>query len=283
MLRARKTLANWEFADRQNIQYREDSSNAKLLYSRNRIRLNVIKEMKELYPTAIEKINRTCSEIGDVFSHVRRDIFERISSYSYLSCDKLGNMSKGLAIENIDIFLRNQILKFDYQQDSVSVDDLDRLGIKRDVVYQIHHQVMSRNDSSHEWSTQLPFYGIAAISGDKVKYLPRKNTAFGTRWCQHRRNLEGSWKIEIVVPAQGSTVVHVPGRYDGYLFAENRLLESASLSLRDKGQDLDETKVEIIAQDSCIGLLRGDDYAQIGAIGNILCHWVKTNVGANPS
>ena len=55
-----------QIAHRQKIPHREDSSNAKLEYSRNRIRHIVLQELNQLYPGATQRIANLVREAEDL-------------------------------------------------------------------------------------------------------------------------------------------------------------------------------------------------------------------------
>ena len=63
-----------QYALRQKVPYREDSSNAKITYSRNRIRHNVIGELKDLFSGAERRIAETAQDIDEILAYIDKQM-----------------------------------------------------------------------------------------------------------------------------------------------------------------------------------------------------------------
>jgi len=78
-----------EYCHRHKLPYREDSSNAKLDYSRNKIRHKVVPVLEEIQPKASEKIIETFRSIEEVVGWWEESLRAKIREDGFLSTEVL--------------------------------------------------------------------------------------------------------------------------------------------------------------------------------------------------
>lgn len=95
------------YAAGQNVPFREDSSNAKLLYSRNRIRHKVLPQLEELFPGAGGRMADTAGDLDQVLAYLDRTL-EHLSTGEHLRWEQIGSLPEAVGRRVISAFLRRQ-------------------------------------------------------------------------------------------------------------------------------------------------------------------------------
>jgi tRNA(Ile)-lysidine synthetase-like protein len=98
-----------EFATRQTIPHRVDSSNAKLDYSRNKIRHKIISELEALYPGASRRMARAAMECADIVEYIRKKELGEIVARGVLEGPALRLLPTGVAIELISGLIKGHL------------------------------------------------------------------------------------------------------------------------------------------------------------------------------
>ena len=97
------------YAARHSLPICHDSSNDKLIYSRNRIRHSVLPVLEELYPGAKERIVQVGSELEEIVEWCRGKLEEECDlSSRYLSRNIVKDLPRGVAIELICQHIKSQ-------------------------------------------------------------------------------------------------------------------------------------------------------------------------------
>ena len=202
---SRKTISCW--ASGQKILFREDSSNAKLVYSRNRIRHKVAKELEMMYPGASSRIVRLAQEIHDVYEHVGTWLAKETLGKDYLCGKWLRGFSRGMAVEALTQFLNQQ--RQVSEMAVPSFDDYDG-SFPRDLLYSVVNRIFDEKQRNTSWQRKLPQQdGSLTVKDDQIRYLPAKEIPFGQRWRQHRCHA-GRWQSKVTLPSQSTLVMMLP-------------------------------------------------------------------------
>lgn len=102
---SRNDLAS--YMDRHNILHREDSSNAKLDYTRNRIRHQILAVMEDIAPRSLERIAHTASDIDEILRELDHDTKE-IWTRKRLSYASIKGHKSAYARRVVALFLKHQ-------------------------------------------------------------------------------------------------------------------------------------------------------------------------------
>ncbi|MGF1585448.1 MAG: tRNA lysidine(34) synthetase TilS [Bacteroidales bacterium] len=109
-----------EYADRNNISYREDTSNLDIKYKRNRIRLKIIPEFIELSPAFINSISETADRLKEaemIFSQSIKYNFENI----YEENEQGGslNIDQLLELKPLNTYLFEFLRKWNFSKELI--------------------------------------------------------------------------------------------------------------------------------------------------------------------
>lgn len=94
----REELKQW--LSRHNLPYRQDSSNAKMDYSRNLVRHKILPVLKQLNPNARDHLVRCASEIHDFVDYSRKQ-----TTHHSLSREKLLSLPQTIAFDTLSCFI----------------------------------------------------------------------------------------------------------------------------------------------------------------------------------
>lgn len=107
-----------QFAKRNNLEFREDESNASVKYQRNRIRLNILPEFREINPSFVEKLNESAKLYNLQFQFFKEILakefdlyFEQRKNYFVFNLNKVEEQFSGY----LPLFLHFLLRKFRIQ------------------------------------------------------------------------------------------------------------------------------------------------------------------------
>ncbi|MEZ4742792.1 MAG: tRNA lysidine(34) synthetase TilS [Bdellovibrionota bacterium] len=201
-------LKKW--AQRHNLPHREDSSNAKMDYSRNIIRNKVLVELNKLYPKASHHIARLGEEAKQVSSYARQTAIKRlrenvvikqngsiqiqISEFSHLPDAIIKDLIAAI-IQGENFSERTNTLE---PNTKIVIPESSFLELALDSIRSWN----SKPDSTQKaWSTMCAGGGAINIKGNVFEYMPNANpkTKLVYNLGQFKTNilLEGFAKIEI--------------------------------------------------------------------------------------
>ncbi len=104
----------------KKIPHREDSSNATIKYSRNRIRHNVMPELKEISADAERKIATASRDISDLYTYVL-NVHDSLIRSDNLTFNDLGAMPKSLATLILAKFIKQKIVGYKLKSESINL------------------------------------------------------------------------------------------------------------------------------------------------------------------
>ena len=104
-----KKSAILAWAQSKNLLYWEDSSNARMEYSRNFTRHNVLPMLETLFPGAKQRVVRCASEVRDLSAFVREGFRrEGLAAQPSLRLDFLAGLPVGVAKEAVEVWLQEK-------------------------------------------------------------------------------------------------------------------------------------------------------------------------------
>ena len=95
--------------DRQDFHYREDSSNATINYSRNRIRHNIIGELDKIHAGSADRIAHLAQEADELGGWIRSQICKQVQWGEGLSLDWILSVPVPVAIEAMVMLVEKNI------------------------------------------------------------------------------------------------------------------------------------------------------------------------------
>lgn len=194
------------YLDRHHIPTREDSSNAKLIYSRNRIRHEVIPVLESLYPGAMERLVTVGREVEEMLDWCREKARPPLLGHNHLDARWLGELPRVLAIDALSHFIKEKCL----------VD----VQLSRGLLYDMYSAAQSP-EGSNCWA--LSGSRNIALSEGAFRLV---TTAESPRFKQHERNLLSEiWNAFLIPGAEVSVPFQVP------LMVKNCLDRSIELSI----------------------------------------------------
>lgn len=157
-----------EEASRQNIPYREDSSNAKMTYTRNHIRHRIIKEIDRVSEGAARRLCQAARDIDDIVEYVEK-LGEDLVSGEYLNWSDIKHLPHAVGKLYIQKYLSQKT-----QQAPVGKEVLD--------------QVWSNLSSGLETRIDLNGeYSVIFVSGRVQAVL---KSAARTRFDQYKKGMQ---------------------------------------------------------------------------------------------
>ncbi len=162
-----------EYMIRQNIPHREDSSNAKLVYSRNKIRLQVFPVLEDIAPHAEQRIVYTARDIDEILREL--DLQNKsIWSQEKLYVQDILGCSAALARRFITLFLKGQDAEIE---------------LNRSLIADIYEALCSQKDLTRE----LKGYCRVLVRGGTLEVQFKE--AFAGYSKQYSRFLKGEPKL----------------------------------------------------------------------------------------
>ncbi len=164
-----------ELARGQDLPYREDSSNDKLFYGRNRIRHEVLPVLEDLYPQAKKRIVGAVEDVSVIYGFLRK-ILEPKCSGLCLERDWLKSLPAPVQREAIEFHVEKSH------------------GERRLLPEVLYDQVMEAvaDEKVSHWAMELPQGGRLVIEGNKLRFQAELNHSSQARYAQYREQvLEG--------------------------------------------------------------------------------------------
>jgi tRNA(Ile)-lysidine synthase len=162
-----------DLASRQKVPYRLDESNAKLVYSRNRIRLSVIPELETLNTQAVSKITEFGQDLADCEAYFA-EIFAEPLRQDHLAGDFLRSLQRGVVFYVVAAFLKNRV---------------GPIQLSRALLQRIwHHVQKSAAANPVSWSEQLTSQVRVQLVHDRLEVATQRSSS-GLRAAQHRANI----------------------------------------------------------------------------------------------
>ena len=216
------------FIARQHIPHRHDSSNAKIDYSRNRVRLRILPELESLYPGATGRIAAMAVEASDLTSYVRTLIAEDFATDASAK-----NGSKSLAGERLRSLPRGVAIELLSGLAKESCDDTVQLS--RTVLYKAwEHVGRAKSDSGHAWSCELQPGVYLALKDDRVTVGKSLMPPCQTRFRQHIKHIVG-WDCRLKLGSGASVQIE---KKDGSMRLFNPSPHSRTIAILSvRGQD----------------------------------------------
>ncbi|UII75676.1 tRNA lysidine(34) synthetase TilS [Flagellimonas sp. HMM57] len=105
------------YAKKENIKWREDSSNAENRYLRNKIRLEVVPKLKELHPTFLENFRKTQNHLSQTDALLKNHIGEIKNELFHKTGDHYKiNINELLKLQPIDAYLYQLLHEFGFTE-----------------------------------------------------------------------------------------------------------------------------------------------------------------------
>ena len=194
---ARADISN--YCHRQNVPYRDDSTNAKIIYSRNRIRQRVIPELEKLFSGAGARLVETAQDLDDVLSFVDESL-SHLSDEEQLKWSSIAQLPEAVARRVITNFLRKAEV---------------RSGLDRNLVYLLYQGLSASKDCVYELSG---VHRVEVMSG----VLSINSKSISTqRQDQYRAQLSPCF--DVLLPPNASLTMKVLG---AKMFLQNSENES---------------------------------------------------------
>ncbi len=117
-----------EFAKIYHLEFREDTSNNDLVYTRNLIRHQILPVLEKVNPGLREVLGRNANswgELEDCLSHLTQDTYKKVASKS--SADTIN--FKELSFRQLDKFMQNELLLLAIQQLQGDRQDIKRVHL----------------------------------------------------------------------------------------------------------------------------------------------------------
>lgn len=155
----------------QSLPYREDSSNDKLFYGRNRVRHEVLPVLEQLYPQAKKRLVGAVEDVRIVYQYVRT-LLEPSCTGDFLDKDWLNQLPLPVQREAIELYLEQ------------------RLGERRllpEALYEQISQVLTHDLES--WTMELPQGGVLVIEGKTLRFRADHPLNSQSRYIQYREQV----------------------------------------------------------------------------------------------
>ena len=183
------------FVGRQHIPHHNDSSNDKLDYNRNKLRLRVIPELEKLYPGAIGRIAAMAVEANEMTSFVRASLSGQTSEGS-LAGEELRRLPRGVAIELISGLAKESCE--------------ETVQLSRTQLYSAwEHIKRSGNEPMHQWSCELQPGKYLRLKDDTVTAGKSTGAPCQTRFRQHIDSIIG-WDCRFQIGAGATIEIEKP-------------------------------------------------------------------------
>lgn len=159
----------------QSLPYREDSSNDKLFYGRNRVRHEVLPVLEELYPQAKKRLVGAVEDVRVVYEFLRKSL-EPFCMHEWLEREWLNQLPSPVQREAIELYLQQ------------------RLGERRLLPENLYDQialVLAQVDVEH-WAMELPQGGVLVLQGKTLRFQANQSIDCQSRYIQYREQVLAS-------------------------------------------------------------------------------------------
>lgn len=176
-----------EYATGQNIPNREDSTNATLKYSRNRVRHTVINELERLFPGASEKIACLANESSDIIEYLSTKLWEDFGGTipDKLPGKWLRSLPFGVGVEAIAQYIKRK--------------SKSHIQLSRSIIYTTLEKIWCNDAQTTDFVINIPDGGCIAVKSDYVCFCLDRPKPFQLRFSQHWKNIhsyEIGFKLE---------------------------------------------------------------------------------------
>lgn len=155
----------------QSLPYREDSSNDKLFYGRNRVRHEVLPVLEQLYPQAKKRLVGAVDDVRIVYEYVRK-LLEPSCVHESLEKDWLNQLPRPVQREAIELYLEH------------------RLGERRLLPEALYEQVSrALAHGQKSWAMELPQGGMLMIEGKMLRFRADYPLDSQPRYTQYREKV----------------------------------------------------------------------------------------------
>lgn len=169
-------LINW--SNRHNLQHREDSTNAKMDYSRNVIRHKILPELETLFPGAAKRIARVGTEAKEIGEFANKKANEQLGicegKTQFIDIEKLMNLPKSVVRDQIGSLIYPLI-----HRGSEEFSTLKKAVIDSSFIDHVLEKIIkwSRdNEKSFHWSAQVSGGGLVFIKNGIVGIRENQKT-----------------------------------------------------------------------------------------------------------
>ena len=105
------------YAKKNKISWREDSSNRKQDYLRNKIRLEVLPKLKEINPNLLDNFSKSIDRLQQSKSIIKDKMVDFINNVSFTSDEKIYfEINKIKKVSNIDAYLYELLKRYNFTQ-----------------------------------------------------------------------------------------------------------------------------------------------------------------------
>ncbi|MBF0440931.1 MAG: hypothetical protein HQK54_03415, partial [Oligoflexales bacterium] len=202
-----------KYAARQDIPFRDDSSNVKLDYSRNRIRHIVLKELEALFPGASHRIAMTSIEAADIAEFAKVMLEEELKkSGGYLSGRWLSHLPFGVALQVLSEFIR--------------LNSKSHIQLSRSILYTLLDRVTESGQNDGRFCLEISGGCRVIVKNGNIICCQTRQRPYQNRSNQHRRSLIGRGLNALLEPGArletlvGQKQVKIENRSLNYLELE---------------------------------------------------------------
>ncbi len=195
---SKKDILN--YAKEHKLKYREDSSNEKLDYSRNRVRTLVLPELEKLYRGASKRIIQCALETQDVMSFIEQSVgpeFETALSNDGILLKQFKKIPDGVVLTLL-FYLFKKMKEPLYQESSrghplkpqVSKDFMLQLLQKiREKTGESENPARGTSEKVTKWEREIPSGGLVTIDQERLWIAEDRHPQKKLRSDQHDRTL----------------------------------------------------------------------------------------------
>lgn len=170
-----------EYVKTNNIQYREDSSNLKLDYTRNIIRHNVLNVLETTFPKAKKKISLAAQDYLELYEFLKTHI-----KHNYI----INNKIKIDLIKHLSPIVIGEILNILFENYKIPPTKISR-NLLLDIAYKIQ-----TSDNKSLWEYSLPNNKVLKVNDGFAQIESCEYKQKNIRFNQHKKNL---FKKDILV------------------------------------------------------------------------------------
>ncbi len=176
----RRSIETW--AGRQKVPYRDDDSNAKLIYSRNKIRHQVLPQLEDLHRGASERIADLARDWQDVEAYFQQQYCSVLQA-DHLRSSDLKGLPRPIALTLVAQFIKLQA---------------GSIQLSRALLLRVASKLteLACQPAAQAWSEDLPGTMKLRIDATGLR-LVAKSESFSLRASQHRANIRS-----LQMPAQ---------------------------------------------------------------------------------
>ncbi|SMF69916.1 tRNA lysidine(34) synthetase TilS [Pseudobacteriovorax antillogorgiicola] len=172
----------------QKVPYREDSSNAKLVYSRNRIRHELMPRLNQLFPGAERRVAEAASDMDEILRFI--DDCYPVKGLTSLPWSKIESLPEAVGRRVIANFLRQYV---------------PEEGIRRGLLLRLWRKLKTSSNYSEE------ILGTEVVKVQSGQVLVQRKVASPSRQAQYQSLLCLGRKV--LIPPQGKAFLVQDGTW----------------------------------------------------------------------